>query len=822
MGDLYSISGSVTKIVRTNYNKTSPEVVFIIKRPDDAAVEEITCPFFFPVHVNDVVECIVRRTAPGKLIAVQLPFGQASVDPYNIQVSFVSALQGSRFGPGKAEKLYDELKRQADELGYGERHTPTSAVTTDPFNSQYVVTSQQSRYKGDGVIPYLSEMAGNFIKGDRMIVPSMVDGTGLSSKQMSHLLYWWHKNRSMRRLYLLGLNNSEIRHCRLPLDEIYEKCCSNPYVLAGVPIEKCVTIMRIIHETSTPEQIERGRILRKVDEHSTKRGWTSTPIGILRKEFPKLDTHIAALQADYFLVFDCNMVYLKHIHHIETYLTTYFDKKILETAKVYQDRATCTPPSLALFKENLTDEQRAAVNGAIISKISIITGGGGVGKTLSLSEIARNRIMAEQTVAITAFTGKAVSRINEVMGSNAAMTMDRMISTYHGTFDHLIIDEASMVTMELMYRFVQKFPGDYRITLVGDCNQLPPITWGSLMQELLNSNRVPVFYLTKNHRVVSVDGSTGDSFQRAILDNANELIRRTRSLDRPLKFKDGPGFTSIEGDDRVIEHLVRQLHTSGIPIEKIMIICPYNDKIRELNELVQKIYLAEALATEGMWAREVNGKTWCVGDRIMMLQNNYAIGVMNGDEGWIVKTTTEGVTAKYRDEVEHFFRFWVPDHEDELLNLYAGNPEDADDDVQLHTAMVQHSFDITVHKSQGSERDYVIVYIPKRTTSYGTSSFVNINLLYTAITRAKKMLWLIGDERTIEAATVQPLPKRWDLLAARLRGKRIPDLESVMQPLTKPPVITTSIVSSNSLAGGTECFEEDDLLSPDDLEALYE
>jgi exodeoxyribonuclease V alpha subunit len=176
---------------------------------------------------------------------------------------------------------------------------------------------------------------------------------------------------------------------------------------------------------------------------------------------------------------------------------------------------------------------------------------------------------------------------------------------------------------------------------------------------------------------------------------------------------------------------------------------------------------------------------WAVGQRIMMITNNYQINIMNGDEGTIVDVNDNGVVCKFKDEIEHTFKFG---------NTKKGNFSKVGDAVteellfeELTTESITKSFAITIHKAQGSEQNYVIIYIPLKFGSKGftVSKFLNINLLYTAITRTKKCVWIIGSQVAIQQSTCQRQSQRCDNLSMRLKLTEDKEKESAINKINE-------------------------------------
>ena len=158
-------------------------------------------------------------------------------------------------------------------------------------------------------------------------------------------------------------------------------------------------------------------------------------------------------------------------------------------------------------------------------------------------------------------------------------------------FKHLIIDEAFNVAIDLLYEFLEAFPGKYRITFIGDHNQLPPIGCG-FGEQLMNSGKVPVYRLTTNHRFgITPDGTDG------ILINASKIIQGIDPEEpEEFAFEQASNFTLMAGGVDMVNALVAILHKQGVPYNKVTIITPYNKELMLLNNMCQAIYIQEKMA----------------------------------------------------------------------------------------------------------------------------------------------------------------------------------------------------------------------------------
>ncbi len=680
-----------------------------------------------------------------KLRLIKKPLILIPTDKYNIIQTFMRAI---KIGAEKATNLYDILSSHS-----------------------------KSSIDDSILVNYLSEKADTYVKTkDMSYVKQLSILSEIKLEKISSLFYFWNKSFSYRKLYLLGLNNKEIKECYLPLEQIYKICVNNPFKLPPISMEKCRDICLLNNIKMTNEMIECGSLLRVLYDNLMKRNWTCTPRWILARELKeKYTSKEDKLISDYGVILDKDMIYLEYPHKVETKVFDFIDKQIIKTAQSY----TPINPLDYLYKKNtLTDEQKIAISHALNNNISIITGGAGSGKTTIIKELVSNLEIRSQPYYVIAFTGKSVARINEVLESTKALTVDRLIMVYNQRekVKHIIIDEISMMTTELFYRLIIALGnGDYKITFLGDRNQLPPIGWGFLMKEMLNCKRIPTYQLTFNHRIKSFNGDEGDKFSRTILENANELINSDRDLSYPMEFTIGDSFNILKGNDKVVYSIVKSLHNAGFKSDDIVCISPYNENLKVLNTYFQEIYLSKA-----KYYIDKDGKRWCVGDRVMMTENNYDICVMNGEEGIVVDVSDTGISADFFKGKIHLFKFIIFDE------------KISDSDI-LHYKMLEHSFSITIHKSQGSERKFVIIYIKKG----GGGSFLNINLLYTAITRTQFSCWLVGDSETINNATITKLSNKWDGLCKKLKDVKNNEIEDVISHLIIVPDVIISKESGN-------------------------
>lgn len=388
----------------------------------------------------------------------------------------------------------------------------------------------------------------------------------------------------------------------------------------------------------------------------------------------------------------------------------------------------------------------------------------------------KNLELNEVPYMITSFTGKAVARIREVIGRRTPATMHKLIanSSLVPPFSHLIVDESSMITCDLFWRFVSTFTGPYSITFIGDSNQLQPIEWGSLFSQIIESGVFPITTLTEIHRQ-----SGGEDC--GIMLNANNIIKGyTDSGDKgntdgfipdpddfmfdddtvtkvDFEFVEKPNFALWSINKEQIYDRIKQFAQVGVTSSEITVVSPYRADLDDINRMFQEVFNSDK-----PYCVDCKGKVWHVGDRVMMLENNYDINIMNGEEGVITDVLDEGIKVKFTDSAEYvFLKMWK-----EERDYKAWGEEAAKENKDLLTKHIGHSFALTVHKSQGSEWDYVIVYIP---FDKKESSFLCKNLVYTSITRGRKAVWCVGDLKTFKSAALKTPRGRNDHLSDRLK-----------------------------------------------------
>ncbi len=638
--------------------------------------------------------------------------------------------------------------------------------------------------------------------------------SGLVSKTIAEKIFrFWFDDREKRKLQLLGLKDNDIKESEYTTDVLYQKVRCNPYTVPEISMEKCESLMLKFGLTATDDQLRRGVILRYLHNKSKQNAWMAIPFEWATKQFDDLPFHVEALTAPqdpegqtpggYGYELDTldrkHALYPRRLLKDEKMTSEYLTR----LAGLYEEdlkKEECLSQKFeALYRmQTLNEEQKACIDGSLNSPISVVTGGAGSGKSTCISEIVHNLEIHNIRFVICSFTGKAVSRVREVlrqaelsenMVRSTTFTMHRAI--YKGIENdedevtHLIIDETSMVTTSLMAQFLNNFRKIKWICLVGDCNQLLPIQAGSFFKEVIASERVPVFKLSYCHRTTKEGDIDGISL------NALKIIQHSGGgsggrfeedfQGTPFRFEESASFRLIPGDLKTLEMWVRYLSQNGISDSNIEVITPYNQERQAINMVMSKIFRPRAVVH-----RDNLNNEWKSGDLIIMKENNYDLDLYNGDIGRCIDATSKTLRISfYKESIHdwlqdcdintheynkfkrnsHCFRMYIPSKDG-----FGGKDfEKRDvDEPNLHVGMVQRSYGLTVHSSQGSEWKYVFFYLPPG-KSRPSKSFLNKNLVYTAITRGKTFVAIVGDVTVASQAAATKPAFRYDGLAKRLQ-----------------------------------------------------
>lgn len=441
---------------------------------------------------------------------------------------------------------------------------------------------------------------------------------------------------------------------------------------------------------------------------------------------------------------DHNGVYL-YRHYLYESKIAYYLKRLLNSPRTVRFKNVEESIQAVLAKMNieLAEEQRQAVYTATKSKVMVLTGGPGTGKTTILNAIIKVFQSVGAKVLLAAPTGRAAKRMTETSGVEAK-TIHRLLefSPKDEGFGRnennplacalLVIDEASMMDTMLMYHLIKAAPMGATLIFVGDVNQLPSVGAGNVLRDIIASGTVPVVELFEVFR----QAAESDIICNAHLINKGELPYFRSGLKTDFYFfkqEDGAECVSLIVD--LVKNRIPKRF--GFAPEEIQVLCPMTKGSTGTINLNKQLQQALNPSPQQI----VRGdKIFKLNDKVMQVRNNYDKDVFNGDMGYIIIINAE--------ERELTIRF------DERNIVYAF--EELDEIVPAYA--------ITIHKSQGAE--YPVVIVPLLMQHF---VMLERNLIYTAVTRGKKMVVLVGQMKALAMGVKNnKIRKRYTWLAKRL------------------------------------------------------
>ncbi|MET8680020.1 ATP-dependent RecD-like DNA helicase [Streptomyces sp. NPDC004647] len=463
---------------------------------------------------------------------------------------------------------------------------------------------------------------------------------------------------------------------------------------------------------------------------------------------------------------DMEIAMLPHRHRDETQLAFHVRRLLRSPSSSLTDLAPWAERLAELTTQEtagLTDEQHQAILTSLTRPLSVLTGGPGCGKTHALRTLVEIADEAGAIVALAAPTGKAAKRLEETCGQ-AAMTVHRLIRPPDGDslFDHasvlesadlVVIDEASMLDLALARRLFAAVREGCHLLLVGDIDQLPSVAPGRVLRDLLDVEDIPRTRLTKVFR--QHDDSA------AIVINAHRILRGELPRDDPKAFWNWPVPTAEAIAQRVVDLVTdRMPKRFGVSPQDIQVLCPGKKNIAGMTDLNLRLQDSLNPPADDKPQHYHGGTAFRLGDRVQQIRNNPhrgESGVFNGTSGTItaVDTETHHLTVTFHDGEAAIYPFTDLD---ELVHAYA----------------------LTAHRSQGSEYPYVIVPM----ISAAGMMLLQRNLLYTAVTRAREGVMLIGQSEAVERAIANTRTQRRN---TALTHRIVHLADGVPAPRTQPP-----------------------------------
>jgi len=575
---------------------------------------------------------------------------------------------------------------------------------------------------------------------------------GIGPKRRQRIVQAWAQGKRIREIMLFlhghGVSTSRaVRIYKTYGDQAIERVSTNPYVLAkdiyGIGFK---TADQIAQNVGIPKN-SLNRACAGIDHvllEATSDGHCALPVEKLQVAAVKLleidegavESALSQMLTSGALVHERigieSLIFLPHLRKAEEGIAARIKVLTAEPPRY---------PSIVFEKaagwcetrtgKKLAPSQREALKTALASKVVVITGGPGVGKTTLVNSLLMILRAKGVKCLLAAPTGRAAKRLSETTGLEAK-TIHRLLEVEPATgrftrnesnplkCNLLIIDESSMIDVLLMHSLLKAVPEAAGLVLVGDVDQLPSVGPGMVLQDLIESAAVPVVRLTEvfrqaaNSRIIT----TAHRIRKGLM-----LERATGNPDSDFHFLERESPEEIAA---TLENLVRNRIPARFrfdPIRDIQVLCPMNRGslgVRELNQSLQRTLnpprAGEASVEKFGWRFQIR-------DKVIQTENNYEKEVFNGDVG----------TIEQINPIEHevAIRF-----EDRLVKYDYGEL----DEISL-------AYAVTVHKSQGSE--FPAVVIPVATQQY---MLLQRNLIYTGITRGKELVVVIGQRRALRMA----------------------------------------------------------------------
>ncbi|MER7152133.1 SF1B family DNA helicase RecD2 [Streptomyces lydicus] len=728
--------------------------------------------------VEGVLERITYANEESGYTVARVDTGRGSGDLLTV----VGALLGAQ--PGESLRMEG---RWGSHPQYGKQFHCDNYTTVLPATIQGI-----RRYLGSGLIkgigPRIADRIVEHFGTDTLDVierepARLVEVPGLGPKRTKLIGAAWEEQKAIKEVmvFLQGVGVSTsiaVRIYKKYADASISVVRNQPYRLAAdvwgigfLTADRIAQAVGIPHDS--PDRVKAG--LQYALSQSTDQGHCFLPEEQLIADAVKL------LQVDTGLVIDClgelaadpegvvrekvpagqdgapvTAVYLVPFHRAEISLAGRLSR-LLRTGddRMPAFRDVAWDKALAWLARRtgaeLAPEQREAVRLALTQKVAVLTGGPGCGKSFTVRSVVELARAKQAKVVLAAPTGRAAKRLSELTGAEAS-TVHRLLELKPGgdaayDADHpldadlVVVDEASMLDLLLANKLVKAVPPGAHLLLVGDVDQLPSVGAGEVLRDLLaEPGPVPAVRLTRIFRQAQESG---------VVANAHRINSGVPPLTSGLT----DFFLFVEEDNEEAGRLAVDVAARRIPAKfgldprrDVQVLTPMHRGPAGAGALNGLLQQAVTPARPDLPERRFGGRVFRVGDKVTQIRNNYekgCNGVFNGTVGV--------VTALDSDEQ----RLTVLTDEDEEV------PYDFDELDEL-----AHAYAVTIHRSQGSE--YPAVVIPVTTSAW---MMLQRNLLYTAVTRAKRLVVLVGSRKALgQAVRTVSAGRRCTALAHRLSG----------------------------------------------------
>ncbi len=708
--------------------------------------------------VEGVLERITYANEESGYTVARVDTGRGSGDLLTV----VGSLLGAQ--PGESLRMEG---RWGSHPQYGRQFTVENYTTLLPATIQGI-----RRYLGSGLIkgigPRIADRITEHFGTDTLDViekdpKRLIEVPGLGPKRTKMIGAAWEEQKAIKEVmvFLQGVGVSTsiaVRIYKKYGDASISVTRHQPYRLAAdvwgigfLTADRIAQAVGIPHDS--PERVKAG--LQYALSQSTDQGHCYLPEEKLIADAVKL------LQVDTGLVIDClaelagdeegvvresvpgpdgepvTAVYLIPFHRAELSLAAQLTRLLrTEDDRLAAFRTVEWDKALAWLADRtgaeLAPEQQQAVRLALSSKVAVLTGGPGCGKSFTVRSVVELARAKKAKVVLAAPTGRAAKRLSELTGAEAS-TVHRLLELKPGgdaaydkdrplDADLVVVDEASMLDLLLANKLVKAVAPGAHLLLVGDVDQLPSVGAGEVLRDLLApGSPVPAVRLTRIFRQAQQSG---------VVTNAHRINSGVQPITQGLAdFFLFPEEDTEEAGRLTVEVAARRIPAKfGLdPRRDIQVLAPMHRGPAGAGNLNALLQQAITPARPGLAERRFGGRVFRVGDKVTQIRNNYEKG-----ENGVFNGTVGVVTAL--DEVEQ--RLTVRTDEDEEVGY------DFDELDEL-----AHAYAVTIHRSQGSE--YPAVVIPVTT---GAWMMLQRNLLYTAVTRAKRLVVLVGSRKALGQA----------------------------------------------------------------------
>lgn len=551
----------------------------------------------------------------------------------------------------------------------------------------------------------------------------------ITKKEEAYFYRRWYVEVLTRQANLLGVRNKDFHKLGVSLVNLPKIVQQKPHTLFHLNNKPWIETLEPEITKIDKKAIECGKY---IHAQMVKYKHAGIPLEAILKRFRReSEKVIEKMVKEYpFTMFPtstnglmlCHYHYFRPCEHIAKYLVLLKNKFVYNPKKFH-------------FSKGLTIEQKDAIRTAMQENITMITGGAGTGKTRTLGELVKNLTLNDIKYHIMTFTGKASSRIRALTGYESH-TIHRSLANFPDEIQHVIVDETSMMEILLFGRFIRtanSLRQKFKITFIGDQNQLEPIGFGALFSEIIKSKVFPVSTLTRNFRFVNGN-------ECMIIKNSTEILRQSGVVH------DKNNFMVMDPGLGNVRQTILALKERGMEKDEFYVLSPTNKPLDKINAICQSIFTKGQISFPDPKYKD---KEWRVGDRVMVTVNNYDDNVFNGEEGIIDRFEYPHMIIIFPDleqsvrEVNYKLQYLPRKN----IN-FGGESDERFPEPTCSLSDLKLSYGVTIDKCQGDQKKYILFYCPPGI--YASPDFMNSKRLYTGVTRCEELFFWVGNRKKYE------------------------------------------------------------------------